>query len=287
MIIVSVSLAPSFLLTFREALEAALIVVIVASHLKKIGKQSLNKYLVEGVIAAIATSVVLGAVVLILYGGLAGVSAQVFEGLASLTAAAVLTYMIFWMTTHGATMKTELEQKVEAAVSKKQLFGIFTLSFVAVLREGLETVLFMSTLAVIDAVGTFLGVLVATVMVIFLAIMLMKGIHRVNIKRFFQVTSLILVIFAAGLVGYGVHELIEAGENLDIRLGVLGESAFNINPPLNADGTYPPLHEKGIVGAIFATLVGYDGNPEWLRIIVYLGYWLILGTYILWVYRKK
>ena len=283
----SASLVPSFLVTFREALEAALIVVIVASHLKKIGKQSLNRYLVEGMIAAIVVSVLVGAAVLIVYGGLGSVSSEVFEGVASLTAAAVLTYMIVWMTSHGATMKAELEKKVEAAVSKKQLFGIVSLSFVAVLREGLETVLFMSTLAATDAVGTILGILVATVVVIFLAIMLMKGIHRLNIKRFFQVTSLILVIFAAGLVGNWVHELTEASESLSIRLGVLGESAFNINPPPNADGTYPPLHEKGIVGAIFATLIGYDGNPEWLRIIVYLGYWLIIGTYILWLYRKK
>jgi len=284
---VSASLVPSFLLTFREALEASLIVVIVASYLKKIGKQSLNKYLIEGVTAAIAASAVLGAAVLTFYGGLSGVSAEIFEGVTSLTAVAVLTYMIFWMTSHSATMKAELEKKVEAAVSKKQLFGIVSLSFVAVLREGLETVLFMSTLAATDAVGTILGILVATVVVIFLATMLMKGIHRLNIKRFFQVTSLILVIFAAGLVGNGVHELTEASESLSIRLGVLGESAFNINPPPNADGTYPPLHEKGIVGAIFATLIGYDGNPEWLRIIVYLGYWLIIGTYILWLYRKK
>jgi len=142
-------------------------------------------------------------------------------------------------------------------------------------------------LAVVDAASTFIGVTLAVISVIFLAVVLMKGMYRLNIKRFFQATSLILIIFAAGLVGYGVHELIEASQDFGIGFGVLGESAFNINPPLNVDGTYPLFHEKGIVGSVLAALVGYDGNPEWLRIIAYLGYWVILGTYMLWVYRKK
>ena len=283
----SASLVPSFLLTFREALEAALIVIIVASHLKRIGRNSLNRYLVGGVIAAIIVSVAIGAAVLIAYGGLVGVSTEVFGGFASLTAAAVLTYMIIWMTGHSSTMKAELEQKIEAAISRKQVLGIASLSFVAVLREGFETVLFISTLAAVDAASTFIGVILAVISVIFLAVVLMKGIYRLNIKRFFQATSLILIIFAAGLVGYGVHELIEASQDFGIGFGVLGESAFNINPPLNVDGTYPLFHEKGIVGSVLAALVGYDGNPEWLRIIAYLGYWVILGTYMLWVYRKK
>ena len=66
----------------------------------------------------------------------------------------------------------------------------------------------------------------------------------------------------------------------------MGEKAFNINPPTNIDGTFPLLHENGVVGSILKALIGYDGNPEWLRIIVYVGYWLIVGAYILRTYRK-
>ena len=62
---------------------------------------------------------------------------------------------------------------------------------------------------------------------------------------------------------------------------VLGEKPYDINPSVNPDGTYPALHEKGVAGSILKSLVGYDGNPEWLRIIVYLGYWLVIGTYVL------
>ena len=283
----SSSLAPSFLLTFREALEAALIVVIVASYLKKTGKPNLNKYLLEGTAAAIGASVLLGLAVLAVYGELAEVSAQIFEGAASLTATAVLTYMILWMTRNAPTIKAELERKVETSVSTGQLWGIGALSFIAVFREGLETVLFLTTLAATDSGGTVLGVIIASVVVVVLAVVLMKGIYRLDIKRFFQVTSIILIIFAAGLTGYGVHELIEAGESSGINLGVLGQQAFNINPPLNPDGTYPLLHEKGAAGSVLAALVGYDGNPEWLRVIAYCGYWLVLGMYFVLMQRRK
>jgi len=283
----SSSLAPSFLLTFREALEAALIVVIVASYLKKTGKPNLNKYLLEGTAAAIGASVLLGLAVLAVYGELAEVSAQIFEGAASLTATAVLTYMILWMTRNAPTIKAELERKVETSVSTGQLWGIGALSFIAVFREGLETVLFLTTLAATDSGGTVLGVIIASVVVVVLAVVLMKGIYRLDIKRFFQVTSIILIIFAAGLTGYGVHELIEAGESSGINLGILGQQAFNINPQLNPDGTYPLLHEKGAAGSVLAALVGYDGNPEWLRVIAYCGYWLVLGMYFVLMQRRK
>jgi high-affinity iron transporter len=97
----------------------------------------------------------------------------------------------------------------------------------------------------------------------------------------------LLIVFAAGLAGYGVHELLEAGEMGGVQFGVWGQQAFNVNPPLNPDGSYPLFHEKGVVGGIFAALVGYDGNPEWLRVIVYVGYWLVVGLYALRSFRQK
>jgi len=262
-------------------------VAIVASYLKKIGKQNLNTYLYRGAFAAILASVLLGFATFTVYGGLSGASAEIFEGAASLTATVVLTYMILWMTRHAQTLKTELERKVEAAVTTEQLFGIIVLSFVAVFREGLETVLFLTTLVIIDSVGTLIGAAAASIFVILLATIIMRSIYRLNIKKFFQVTSVILIIFAAGMIGYGVHELIEVAESSGMELGVLGQHAFDINPSRNPDGSYPLLHEKGAVGSVFAALVGYDGNPEWLRVIMYVAYWLVLVTYVLFNLQKK
>jgi high-affinity iron transporter len=279
-------LIPSLLITFREALEAALIIAIMVTYLKKVGKGDLTRYAYLGSGAAIVLSLVLGVAIQMVYGGMSKVTAELFEGVASLTAVVVLTYMIFWMTGHSKNIKGELQEKIDIAVSQGELYSIATLSFVAVFREGLETVLFLTTTFVQDATGTILGIAVGAAIVLVLAVLLMRGTYQLDIKKFFGYTSILLIIFSAGLAGYGVHELIEAGENMGYEFGVLGQKPYDINPPVNPDGTYPALHEKGIVGSILKALVGYDGNPEWLRIIVYLGYWAVIGTYVFRTYRK-
>lgn len=280
-------LFPSFLISFRESLEAALIVVIMTVYLQKIGKASLNRYLYLGTGLAITASIILAGIVQMVYGGLTGIAAEVFEGVASIMATAVLTYMIFWMSGHARRIKGELQEKIELAVTKGQLFSIATLAFVAVFREGLETVLFLTATFFIDPLGATIGVLIGFVVVAALAVFLMRGAYRLDIGKFFKYTSIILIVFAAGLAGYGTHELVEAGEGVGMEFGLLGQEAFNINPPRNLDGTYPLLHDKGVVGSILNALVGYDGNPEWLRVLVYVGYWSIVGAYLLRTYRRS
>jgi high-affinity iron transporter len=271
---------PSFLITFREALEAALIVTIMVTYLRKIGKEDLNKYAYLGTGAAMGLSLVAGIILQVFYGGLGKVASELFEGVASLTAVAVLTSMIFWMTKHSKEIKGEMEVKINQAVTQGELYGITALAFVAVAREGLETVLFLSATFVQDSAGTLLGAALGIMAVLGLSFVLMKGTVDLEIGKFFKVTSIMLLVFGAGLAGYGVHELIEAGEHSGMDFGFFGEKPYDINPALNPDGSYPALHEKGIIGSILKALVGYDGNPEWLRIIVYLGYWIVIGTYL-------
>jgi high-affinity iron transporter len=277
---------PSFLITFREALEAALIVTIMITYLRKIGKEDLNKYSYLGAGAALILSILLGIILQVFYGGLGEVASELFEGIASLTAVAVLTSMIFWMTKHSKEIKGEMETKIDQAVTQGELYGITALAFVAVAREGLETVLFLSSTFVQDQAGTLLGAAIGIVVVLGLSYALMKGTVDLPISKFFKLTSILLLIFGAGLAGYGVHELIEAGENSGMDFEFWGEKPFDINPPVNPDGSYPILHEKGVVGSILKALVGYDGNPEWLRIIVYVGYWIVIGTYLYRQYQE-
>lgn len=278
---------PSFLITFREALEAALIVTIMITYLRKIGKEDLNKYTYLGTGAALVMSLVAGVVLQVFYGGLGKVASELFEGIASLSAVVVLTSMIFWMTKHSKEIKGVMETKISQAVTKNELYGITALAFVAVAREGLETVLFLSATFVQDSAGTLVGAALGILVVLGLSYALMKGTVDLEISKFFKVTSIMLLIFGAGLAGYGVHELIEAGEHSGMDFGFWGEKPYDINPAVNLDGSYPALHEKGIIGSILKALVGYDGNPEWLRIIVYLGYWLVVGTYVYKQYRSN
>ena len=280
-------LIPSFLITFREALEAALIVTLMVTYLRKMGNEKLVRYAYLGAGVAVLLSVILGGVVQTFYGGLDKVASEIFEGVASISAVAVLTYMIIWMSEHAKDIRGELESKLDTVISKGEVIGIVSLTFVAVLREGLETVLFLSTSLIQDAVGTLLGVVLGGSLVFFLSILLMRGTVNLRMDKFFKVTSVLLLIFGAGLAGYSVHELIEAGENMGNDFGILSEKPFDINPPLNLDGTYPLLHENGIIGSILKALVGYDGNPEWLRIMVYLGYWSVIGSYLINKYRTK
>jgi high-affinity iron transporter len=274
------ALFPSLLITFREALEAALIVTIMITYLRKIGKQELNKYSYLGAGVAVIASLFVGVAVQTFYGGLGNVEEQLFEGVASITAVIILTSMIFWMTKHSKEIKGDLEGKIDQAITQSEVYSIAGLSFVAVAREGLETVLFLTATFVQDQFGTIVGAVFGIIIVLVLSVLLMKGTVNLEISSFFKVTSILLLIFGAGLAGYGVHELIEAGEGSGLDFGVLGEKPFDINPPVNDDGTFPLLHEKGIIGSILKALVGYDGNPEWLRIIVYLGYWMVIGSFL-------
>lgn len=272
----------SFVITLREALEAALIISIIAAYLVKIGRRDLNKYLFVGVIAAVIASMLLGFSFMKVYGGLEGRAEQIFEGFATLTAAAVLTYMIFWMARHAAKIKGELQEKVDAAVSRQAMYGIAAVAFIAVFREGVETVLFLGAAAMRSPGETLIGAALGIAVVLILGILLFKGIHSLNIKKFFKYTSIILIVFAAGLTAYGVHELNEAG----IVPPVI-EHVWDINPPINEDGTYPLLHEKGAIGSILKSLIGYNGNPSLTEVLAYIAYWLLVGSYVLKIYKPK
>lgn len=265
----------SFLITFREALEAALIIGIMVAYLSKVGRRDLSRYLYAGTGLALAASLGLGAAFYLLYGGLEGKMAEVFEGVASLTAAGVLTYMIFWMSRNARKLKGEFQERMDVSISRGQTLGLGVLAFVAVFREGVETVLFLGTLAMRDLQNTLIGAAAGIAVVLSLATLLFRGIYRLNLKKFFSYTSVLLLVIAAGLTAYGVHEFNEAG-----IIPPVIEHVWDINPPQNPDGSYPALHEKGAVGSVLKSLVGYNGNPSLTEVIVYLGYWLVVGLYI-------
>lgn len=274
---------PAFLITFREALEVALIMAIVLAYLKKIGRLNLSRYVWIGTGAAVVASVLAGSGIYLFYGELAGVSADIFEGIASLTAMGILTYMIFWMATNSREIKGEVERKIDLSITKGQLFGIATLAFVAVFREGIETVLFLTALFVSDAGGSLIGTFAGIVVVGVLGALMLKSTTRLPIRDFFKYTSVLLVMFSAGLLGAGVHDLIEAAGGSGMELGLLAQAPFNINPIDSSN----PFHERGVIGSVMKALVGYDGNPEWLRIFAYVGYWLLIGPYLLKTYAPS
>lgn len=268
---------------FRESLEAALIVVIIAAYLDKIGKAPLKRYLYFGTGAAIILSVLLGVVLQVFYGGLSGAAEQMFEGTAAITATVVLTYMIIWMSRNAHRIKEELHGKVNVKITEGNIIGIAVIAFIAVFREGVETVLFLTAVAVQQPSATLIGTVAGFAAVFLLALIMSKEMHRLNLRSIFKYSSVLLLIFAAGLLGFGVHEYIEVAEGYGTKLGFLGEHAYDINP---ADASHV-LHEKGSIGSVAKALIGYDGNPEWLRVFAYIGYWLVVGLYLHRTYRPQ
>jgi high-affinity iron transporter len=140
------------LISFREALEAALITAIVLGYLSRTGRKLLSRYVWQGVLLAVSSSLVVGAIIWLSYGAIPRTAQVLFEGMAALLAVAVLTSMILWMATKAVKIKEEVEQRVEAIVSRGAIFGLVSFSFIIVFREGLETVLFLTPPLIADAI---------------------------------------------------------------------------------------------------------------------------------------
>jgi len=270
-----------FLLAFREALEAALITAIILAYLKRTEKNPLSRYVWYGVHLAVAASLVSGASIWFMYGSLTRPAKALFEGVAALFAVLVLSSMIYWMATKGRGLKKEVERRVEAIVTRGATLALISFSFIIVFREGLETVLFLTPFLLNDAINTLAGAFLGIIASLALAYAIFVVGMKINIRKFFYFTSILLVLLAGGLAGYGVHELVEYSEETGIKLGWLGEYAYVLDIPEDN-----PLHHKGVVGSILAVLFGYTVNAEWARVIVHLAYLAIALPLVVLVYKR-
>jgi len=270
-----------YLLTFREVLEAALLTAIILAFLVKTNRASQTRYAWFGIYGALGASVGLGLGIWLAYGTLGDAQQTLFEGVAALVAVAVLTSMIYWMATKGRTIRQEVEGRVEAAVTQGTILALFSLTFVLVVREGLETVLFLTPFLVQDPVATMAGAGLGLAFGVLLAYGVFRVGLRLDIRKFFYLTSVLLVLLAGGLLGYGVHELIEYGEAVGVDLGWWASAAYQL-PFASGD----LLHHKGAVGSIFAVMFGYTVSPEWARIVAHVVYLAVVLPVVIAVYRR-
>jgi high-affinity iron transporter len=251
----------------REGVEAALIVGIIASYLVKIGRADRLPSVWLGVVGAIAASVAIGVLAFLLLGSLQGTAEKIFAGFASLLAVVILTYMLFWMRKQAITLGAELRSGVDRAVASASVLGLSLLAFTAVIREGIETALFLlgQTTAAADqglsvVVGASIGLLIAAG----IGVLIFRAGLRLNLSAFFNVTGAALVVIASGLLSYGVHEFIE-----------LGLLPALINPVYDISAILP--HKEGI-GQFFRAIVGYSSTPELTTLLAQCAY-LIFGLF--------
>jgi high-affinity iron transporter len=260
-----ITMVAAFLITLREGLEAALIVGIVLSVLRRLDRSERAPAVWWGVLVAILASVAGGIALNALGVAFEGRGEEIFEGVAMLVAAGVLTWMIFWMQRQSRGIKTSLEGEVKLATATgTSNWALFSLAFVAVVREGIETVLFLTAAAFGSTPEeTLLGGALGLVVAGGLGWLIFVTGKELNLKAFFRATGILLLLFAAGLVAHGIHELQEA--NL---FPVVIEHVWNLNSILD---------ENSGLGSFLKALFGYNGNPSLLEVVAYVLYLALIG----------
>jgi high-affinity iron transporter len=249
---------PSYLLALREGIEAALIIGVILGLLKKIDKSELIPVVWTGAGTAAVVSILVGAVLNLVGASFEGAAEEAFEGITMLVAAGLLTWMIWWMYHQARNFTDKLKQDVALAArnSKTALFGV---AFLAVVREGVELAIFLTAASfTTSAQDTLIGAAFGLITTAILAWVLFSSLVKLNLSSFFRVTGILLILFAAGLVAHGVHELNEAG-----WIPSVIDHVWDVNPILD---------EKSFAGEILKALFGYNGNPSLTEVATYLGY---------------
>ena len=260
----------AFLITLREGLEAALIIGILGAYLVKSGRQEGWRPLWLGTGAALVASLVGGVAVHALTGGLSGRTLEAYEGLTMLIAAVILSGMIITMQRPSRNLSGELQVRAARALDAGSHWGLGLLAFTVVGREGLETVLFLAGGAaradsgVLYALSGAAGGLLAAL----LGWGLYRGSLRLDLRRFFSISGVLLILFAAGLVANGFKELHEARWVPKIIAHVWD--------------TYDYLSDTTAGGRLLAALLGYDASPSLVQAIAYFGY---LGVACVFYFR--
>ena len=259
----------TFVIALREGIEAALIVSILLAYLKKLERPDLSRLIWWGTALAIVVSAAVGTIIFALGAEFEGTAEQLFEGLVTLTAVCVLTWMIFWMRRQGAQIRNELHEKVDSALVTGGVALAF-LAFFAVVREGIETALFLYAAAkgtAVDAGGVgeqLVGALLGLALAVMLGVLLYRGGLRMNLRTFFRLTGAVLIVVAAGLFAFAVHELQEAG-----WFAFLESTAFDISATLPDDSG---------IGAVLRGLIGYNADPTTLEMVAWFGYLVVVGA---------
>ncbi len=269
-----------FLLALREGIEAALIISIVLSMLKKMNRYDRARVVWLGVAGAALISVGVAIVLNVIGAEFEGAAEQVFEAFTMLFAAAVLTWMIFWMQKQGRQVQKGLESDVREALAGGQTVALFSVAFLAVLREGIELALFLTAVNFSSPlVGTeapimgWLGGVLGLVAAVVIGMLMYESAIKLNLRRFFQFTSIILILFAAGLVGYAVHELNELN-----WVPAVVEQVYDLNHI---------VPETTLFGQFLRALFGYNANPSLTEMTAYLAYFVSVFGLLRYFNRKS
>ncbi len=253
----------TFIITWRESIEAALIVGILLSYLSKTGGRAQFRYIYWGTFWAVLASLAFGGFSNLIAALLQDYGQDLFEIGILVIAVVVLTHMVIWMHHNARELRGELQHKAGQALAKHQLWALATVAFVGVFREGVETVLFLWGLFLqgpqaaggwSPLTGGILGIALGVCM----AYLFFRGFGHLDLRRFFRVTGVLLILMAAGMLATAIGKLVAAGFVPGL-----------IEPVWNTSWL---LDEGRMVGSLVKGLFGYRSSPSLIQLLVYLAY---------------
>lgn len=256
----------SFIIPFRESLEASLVIGIILGYLARTKQTRYNKSVYWGLVLGIVGSLIGAFLFSVLVGEFEGKAEMLFEGITMLTGALLMTSMILWMIRREHFAK-QVEEKVAKGISNAHSSALLFLVFFSILREGVEMVIFLGATQLASSENNLIAAIAGIVAALAIGLLVFFGSLKIRLKPFFTATNILLILFASGLVAHGLHELIEAGLVPAIR-----NPLWNLNPAVNPDGSFPLLHENGAVGGFMKGLFGYSGDPALTEVLGYLIY---------------
>ena len=286
-----VDLMVPIFLAFREGIEAVLVIVIILLYLKNTDQRFYYKYVYIGSALAIISSSIFAVVFTALFGGFSGAAEQIFEGIAFIISGILVLTLVLWMSKEGPKMKKHLEERVEFSIESGRVLSLVILTYIIIIREGIELVLLLTgatSVGSLNPVDVILGSLTGLGISVGLGLLIYYGVKNINLAKFFKVTNVILILFVAGLITYGVHELIEAAVGAGVA-SPLFQEVWNIKHIL-PDG-FPdknPLTPEWleIIGSLLKALFGYNANPSLLEIIIYPSILISVGIISLKLWKR-
>lgn len=264
---------PGTILGLREGLEAFLIIGIMMKYLEKSGRGELKSAVKIGMFAGVGGSILMG---LLLWGAtmlLAGSGDNVgklWESIASIVGLVLLSTFIFWMMKHGKTVVADVQDQVDAKVSRT---GVMGLAIVVVLREGVEISLF--AFSSVDERAYVIGILIGVIISAALAYLIFLSLVKINISALFTITLAYLVLQAGYLLGYSVHEFLSAMKGLG---RIASDSPLLIKAFTFQDTVLD--HKSGALGVFFNIVLGWYSRPEWIQLILHYGYVILM--FLIW-----
>ncbi|WP_243074463.1 iron uptake transporter permease EfeU [Microbacterium sp. SS28] len=278
----------TFLIGLREGLEAALVVGILLAYLTRLERRDVLPRLWAGVGLAVGLAVVIGAILTFGAYSLTFEGQELLGGLLSVFTVAMVTWMIFWMQRTARTLKKSLEGGLDRALATGTLWAIVAIGFISVAREGVETTLLLWSMVQSfgDAPAALLGALLGLAAAVLLGWLLARGMLRLDLRTFFTWTGAFLVIVAAGVLAYGIHDLQEAGvlpgpftaaAPIDPATGAVavGWAAFPFGWAFDVSAAIPP---GSPLAAILQATVGFMPAMTWLQVVAWVLYVGIVGS---------